>query len=370
MTLAHFINDSYGQYLAILLPVLAVSLGFGVGQASIIITAFTITSSIIQPLLGHFADRHTTRYVSVAGLMATAVGASLLGVSPNFALLAGLAIIAGVGTAAYHPQAAAMVVAVAGRRKATLMSVYLVGGSIGFALSPKIVNQIATIDLRATPLLMVPGLAVALALAAFAPRDWTPSGVHGERTPLWRVLYNHRRVLALLLGVVILRSWTQLGVSTFLPFYYKEQGFDLGQAANVLTVFGLTGAFGGLVGGFLADRLSQKLVIVGSLVAAGPLLLLLPHVDGIALYAVAALSGILLLSSWNVLTVKGQVLLSKNVAMASGLMLGFSIGVGGLGAIPMGYVGEQVGILPVMVFTALLAPLAGLLSLLLPDANA
>src|SRR5262245_66283964 len=68
MTLAHFVNDSYGLYLHTLLPLLAVSLGFAEGRGAIIVTAYTITSSIIQPLLGHFADRHTTRLISVLGL--------------------------------------------------------------------------------------------------------------------------------------------------------------------------------------------------------------------------------------------------------------------------------------------------------------
>lgn len=367
MTLAHFVNDSYGQYLAILLPLLAAGLGLGLGQASIIVTAYTITSAIIQPLLGHFADRHTTRFISVIGLAATAVGGALLGISPSFIVLILLAVLAGLGTATYHPQAAAMVVAVAGSRKATMMSIYLVGGSVGFAIGPKVVDQVARANLHATPLLMIPGLLMAVALAFFLPRNWAPSGLSGEMPPLRRVLYEHRRVLALLLGVVILRSWTQQGVSTFLPFYYKHHGFSPDRAANVLTVFSLTGAFGGLIGGFLADRFSQKPVIVVSLLAAGPLLVALPHLDGPALYCVAALSGVLLLSSWNVLTVKGQALLSKNVGMASGLMLGFSIGLGGLGAIPMGYVADHTGLLPILVFTALLAPVAGLLAIALPD---
>jgi len=367
MTLAHFVNDSYGQYLPILLPLLAVSLNFSVGRAGIIVTAYTITSSIIQPLLGHFADRHTTRLISVLGLATTAIGGALLGIAPSFVMLVLFAIIAGLGTATYHPQAAAMVVAVAGRRKTTMMSVYLVGGSIGFALGPKVVSVVASANLHATPLLAIPGLAMAVILAFFAPKNWSPSGMHGEMPSLWRVLVHHRKVLLLLLAVVVLRSWTQQGISTFLPFYYKHLGLPSSRAANVLTVFGLTGAFGGLAGGFLADRFSQKPVIVVSLFLAGPLLLLLPHVEGAMLYVIAGASGVLLLSSWNVLTVKGQTLLSKNVGMASGLMLGFSIGLGGLGTIPMGYIADHTGVLPILVFCALLTPVAGGLALHLPD---
>ncbi|MGI8553036.1 MAG: MFS transporter [Dehalococcoidia bacterium] len=369
MTAAHFVNDTYGQYLPILLPLLAASLGFSLGLATVVVTAYTITSSIIQPYLGHVADRYATRLISVLGLITTAVGASLLGISPSFLVLILFAILAGIGTATYHPQAAAMVVAVAGKRKATMMSVYLVGGSVGFALGPLIVARVAHWSLHATPFLMIPGILMAIVLYFYAPLNWAPGGsVPGQSGPsLWGVLLEHRRVLILLLGVVVLRSWTQQGFSTFLPFYYKHQGFAAGHAAIVLSVLGLTGAFGGLLGGFLADRFSQKPVIVISLLLAGPLLVALPHLTGAILYIDAGLAGILLLSSWNVLTVKGQQLLSKNVGMASGLMLGFSIGLGGLGVIPMGIIADRVGTLPILTFLALLAPAAGLLALTLPE---
>lgn len=369
MTLAHFANDTYGQYLPILLPLLAASLGFSLSLATLAITAYTITSSIIQPYLGHIADRYATRLISVLGMVGSAVGASLLGVAPSFFVLILLAIVAGVGTASYHPQAAAMVVAVSGRRKATMMSIYLVGGSVGFALGPLLVARVAHVSLHATPLLMLPGIAMAVALYAFAPRDWAPVGAaRGSTGPsLFRVLRQHQRVLLLLLGVVVLRSWTQQGISTFLPFYYRHLGYAAGHAATVLSIFGLTGAFGGLLGGYLADRFAQRPVIVLSLLLAGPLLVAMPYLDGAELYMDAALAGILLLSSWNVLTVKGQQLLSKNVGMASGLMLGFSIGLGGLGVVPMGIVADHIGTLPVLIALGVLAPLAGLLALTLPD---
>jgi FSR family fosmidomycin resistance protein-like MFS transporter len=369
MTAAHFVNDTYGQYLPILLPLLAASIGFSLGLATIVVTAYTITSSIVQPYLGHIADRHATRLISVVGMMASAIGASLLGVSPSLIVLILFAVVAGLGTASYHPQAAAMVVAVSGKRKATMMSIYLVGGSVGFALGPLIVARVAHASLHATPVLMIPGLLMAVALYFFAPTNWSPRAAAGSAAgpSLGAVLWEHRRVLALLLGVVVLRSWTQQGISTFLPFYYKHLGHTAGYAAAVLSVFGLTGAFGGLLGGFLADRFSQRPVIVISLLLAGPLLVALPHLSGWLLYADAGLSGVLLLSSWNVLTVKGQQLLNKNVGMASGLMLGFSIGLGGLGVIPMGIVGDRIGTLPILTFLGLLAPVAGVIALALPE---
>jgi len=367
MTLAHFVNDSYAQYLAILLPILAVLLGFSLALAAVVVTAYTITSSIIQPYLGHIADRHATRLISVLGMIAVAVGASLLGVAPSFAALLLLAVLSGVGTAAYHPQAAAMVVALSGERRATTMSTYLVGGSLGLALGPIAVARVAHWNLHATPLLMLPGIAMAIVVYFTVPKDWAPKPSAGTvSASLWQVLWQHRRVLGILLGVVILRSWTQQGLLTFLPFLYHAQGFAPGHAAAVLAAFGVTGSVGGLLGGYLADKFSQRPVIVLSLLLAGPLLVALPRLGGAAAYGVAAMSGILLLASWNVLTVMGQQILHRNVGMASGLMLGFSIGLGGLGVIPMGIIADHVGTLPILTALGLLAPAAGLLALILP----
>src|SRR5687768_3989235 len=110
MTFAHFVNDSYGNYIANLLPLLTVKLDFDKGLAGVLVAAYSITSSVIQPALGYLADRLATRMLSVVGLLASAVGAVLMGVAPHYVVLLALAIVSGLGTASYHPQAAAMVV--------------------------------------------------------------------------------------------------------------------------------------------------------------------------------------------------------------------------------------------------------------------
>lgn len=371
LSLAHAVNDSYSQYLQILLPLLAASIGFDLGRAGIIVTIYTFTSAIIQPVLGHIADRYGTRLISVAGLCATAVGASLMGLAPNLAVLGLLAALAGLGTATYHPQASAMIPAISGHRKAALMSIYLAAGNIGVAVGPEIVSAVARRNLHATPVLMLPGLAMAVVLVLAAPRNWNPTLAAGIKPPpLLSVLRRYRGVLLLLLSVILLRSTTQQAFITFLPFLYKQRGHGSGYAANILTTFGLVGAFGSLLGGFAAERLGQKRVIIGSLVLSGPALFALAFASGAVAYIFAALGGALLLSSWNVLAVKGQLMLARNLGMASGLMLGFSIGAGGIMTIPLGAIADRTGIVPVLVACAALAPLAGVLARALPEEQA
>jgi FSR family fosmidomycin resistance protein-like MFS transporter len=369
MTAAHLVNDSYGNYISNLLPLLTAKLAFGEGLAGVLVAAYSITSSVIQPALGYAADRLATRMLSVVGIIAAAVGAVLMGMAPHYAALLLLAIVSGVGTAAYHPQAAAMVVSVAGNRRATMMSVYLLGGNLGLAAGGALAVWVALhVGWSALVLLAVPGLLMAMLVYLAAPRDWSPSA--GEGGPsLGQVIRDNGRVLTRLLAVVSIRSWGHTGLMAFLPLYLvNEQGMPKDTASLLVTTVLLTGAFGGVMGGYVADNwVSRRTVIVVSLFLAGAFGYLMLEADGAWRWIFAILTGLNLLGSFSVLTVKGQELLPHNVGLTSGFMLGLTIGLGGLFTTPLGFAAERVGLSPVLHVVVFLPPLAGLLALLLPE---
>jgi FSR family fosmidomycin resistance protein-like MFS transporter len=370
MTLAHFVNDSYGNYIAVLLPLLRPELGFSLGLAGVLVASYQITSSIVQPALGYVADRFATRVISVFGTMAAAIGASLMGLAPHYVFLLMLAVVSGLGTAAYHPQAAAMVVNVAGRRRATMMSLYLMGGNLGFAVGPALaVWVVERLGWHGMPLLAVPGLLMGGVIYVAAPRNWSPNAGRGGPS-LLEVIRRNRVILGRLLAVVGVRSWGQMGLMAFLPtFLVEDKGFTEGAAAVLVMVLLFTGAFGGVIGGWIADNrwASRRTVIVVSLALSGAFGLAMLSVDGALLYVFAVLTGLTLLGSFSVLTVKGQEVLPGNVGLASGFMLGLTIGLGGLGTLPLGFAAEQFGLSAVVYFAALLPPLAALLALRLPE---
>jgi MFS transporter, FSR family, fosmidomycin resistance protein len=368
MTLAHGLNDSYGNYVGILIPLLRHDLGLSYALAGAIITANSITSGIIQPLFGYMADKWATRLMSVVGIVLSAVGASMLGLAPHYAVLIGLAALNGLGTAVYHPQAAAMVVAVAGDRKATMMSLYLMGGNIGFALGPLIATWLATgRGLHSTWVAVFPGLIGALFVFRFAPRDWSPATV--DRGPsLWLVIKQNRAVLSRLLAVIATRSWAHSSLLAFLPLYLQELGVVSRDRAVLVTLITFAGAFGGLLGGYVADRwFSRRLVIVGSLLLSTVCIALLLHSDGWLRFLWASLTGATLLGSFSVLTVKGQEVMPRNVGLASGIMLGLTISLGGLFVLPMGVLADFVGVDTVIHIAVILPPIAALLALALPE---
>lgn len=362
----HFTNDLYGNMMPILMPLLTAQLGFSLSAAALLFTIYSFTSSVVQPYLGHLADRSGAVWISAAGCCLAAIGGALVGIAPHYAVLVLLAIVGGIGTAAYHPQAAAMVISFAGSRRATVMSLYLLAGSIGFALGPLIITAVATgWGLAWTPILLLPGLAVGGLLYAFAPRNWNPHGAKG--LSLRQVIAANRQILGLLVSIVTVRSIAQTGLTFFLPFYFEREGLPATAYATIIAAFLFIGAFGGVLGAYISDHwLPRRTVIIVELALSSIFMLLMIFSSGILIWIAAALAGITLLGSWPLLTVKGQELMPANIGMASGLMLGLSIGLGGITIAPLGAIAEVVGVAPVLVGLSLLPPVAALLVARLP----
>src|SRR5207253_6085500 len=150
---------------------------------------------------------------------------------------------------------------------------------------------------------------------------------------------------------------------SFLPLYAVARGADVITSSRLLTSFLLAGAIGGLAGGWLADRFGRDRVIVASLLAAAPFCALLATQTAVgpAFWMAATVSGLLLNGSFVVLAVRGQESMPGNLGMVSGLMLGLSIGLGGLAVAPMGLIAERSGIGPVFVVAGGLAHVGALL---------
>ncbi|HET6318560.1 MAG TPA: MFS transporter, partial [Chloroflexota bacterium] len=174
------------------------------------------------------------------------------------------------------------------------------------------------------------------------------------------------------ISVVALRSWASTALVTFLPTLATERGAVPAEAATVLTVFLMAGAIGGFAGGWAADRLGRDQVVIGSLLLSVPfsvLLALLPAF-GPLFWVAAALSGFFLNGSWISLTVRGQESVPGSIAMMSGLMLGLSIGLGGLAVTPIGVVAETYGLGMVIALVACLPLLGAVLMRFLPRSGA
>jgi FSR family fosmidomycin resistance protein-like MFS transporter len=355
LSLGHAVNDSYAYVLQASMPAIIVSLGLTLGLAGILVSLYQLTSSLIQPVVGYAADRSAVRWPAWAGVILSGVAIGMLGLASNYLVLVALLLIAGTGTSIFHPVSAAMAGAAApARARGRWLGLYVTAGNFGLALGPLAFGiLIAAFGLRGTWPIMLPALLVAALVALTAPRRSTPAR---KMPSLRETLRRHGRLLSSLIVVVGLRAWTAAATVTFIPLLAGQRGLSVDQGAKVLAVYLIAGACGGLVGGFAADRWGRDRVIITSLLLSVPcgLFMALTSDDGFWFVASAAASGFLLNGSFVVLTIRGQESLPGSVGMVSGIMLGLSVGIGGVLFTPLAIVGQWFGVPVAAAIAALL----------------
>lgn len=276
LSIAHMLNDLYSNYLPQMFPFLLVlTPGFTATRATILVSAFSFTSSMIQPLFGYFLDRKGKRWLVHVGTLWMAIMLSLTGWVENYWLMVLLASLAGLGTAAFHPQASTMVNILSNEHKAVMLSIFVAFGNIGFALGPLLlVPLFEAYGLHATAITVVPGILVAVLLYYFAPHNVIATGSIPEFSAVLQSLKSSTRELVAIIGVIAIRSLSYAGMLAILPLYFKSQNMSNIAASHLLTLMLFAGAVGGLLGGVLSDYYGRKQLIIGSLVLSTPLFLL------------------------------------------------------------------------------------------------
>lgn len=377
LSLGHLVTDIAQGAVPLLLPYLKASLDLSYTAVGIVVLSSNLSSSIIQPVFGYASDRYRLLWLLPVGCLLSAIGIAAIGWVPNYGLLLFVIWLSGLGVAGYHPEASKTAHFLSSHRKATAMAIFAVGGNLGFGLGPVLAGILYFYaGLKGTAGLLFPGAAMAVILFLLLPR--IRNVLENENAKRAKALPNspssgqvdspaQTGSLILLLIVVIMRSWVHVGLMTYIPLYFMEHlGVSEVYASTMLSVFLIAGAVGTLLGGPMADLLGPKTMINFSMGAMVPLIYLLFHSQGIWAIVFSALAGMILISTFGITTVFGQYLLPNSVGLASGLMLGFAIGTGGLGATLLGVVADNFG-LPMTITIIGLLPAVGLvLSSLLP----
>lgn len=374
LSLGHMVNDCYSNVIPPLLPLLQQTYGLSYALSGFIMTVYTITSSVIQPVFGYIADRHGRRWLIafsvlwISFFMSLVGVVSYLGLDDKSAYLVILVIVglAGFGSSAYHPQASSMVPRISGSRKGVGMSIFSAGGNLGYAIMPLLAVPVVQLwGLGGTVVLFVPGLLAAVLLQRYAP-EAPQSKVKPSLRDLWADIRAVWKPLSVITGIVCTRAWLFFGLITFLPLYLAAQGEPPETAGLHLFIILLFGAIGTLLGGWASDRYGRKFVIALSLILTGPLVFLALSTSGILGWALMALAGLALLASFSPAVLFAQGLIPRKQGMASGIILGFAIGIGGLGVSVTGAIADAYGI-GTGTYSLIALPVVGfLLTLLLP----
>ena len=366
MASTHFLVDGYGNALTPLLPLLITNLKLSLAGAGTLQMCFQLANSVAQLGFGHIADRSNPRILLVGGPLLAVAMLPLIGLAPTAWVLAAVLIIGGLGGAAFHPPAAALVHKYAGQHRGFAMSFHITSGTLGQAMAPLLFAPfVQRFGLRATPWLILPGLAVlgGVLLRRVPPVERPHESAAGGGL---RSLRKYARPLSLLYVIVVLRTLTAVSFSTFVPVMLTRRGWSIAQAGTAASIYLCAVGAGGFFGGPLADRFGARRVIILSLMSAVPFLALAPLFSGWWVVATIAAGGFLLQSTLPVNVTFAQTIAPISAATVSSLMMGFAWGMGGLAAPFVGMTADRIGIERTLMLMSVMPVVAAALALPLP----
>ncbi|HYA15114.1 MAG TPA: MFS transporter [Syntrophales bacterium] len=365
LSLGHLVTDIYQGALPAILPFIKDNLSLSYTMTGVILMAANFTSSLIQPLFGFISDKQEKALLLPIGCLCAGIGFSLLSLPASYIFVLMLVVISGFGIASYHPEGYKTAHFFTGEKRVTGMAIFSVGGNLGFALGPIIsIYIIKYMGFSSLPFIIVPAILFATIIILFW-RDISPTGVKTDVTVRKEVASERPQgvylSLTIVIAIVIMRSWTQMGLMTYIPFYYINhlKGDPL-YAGKLLSVFLLGGVLGTLGGAPLADRWGHKLYLTTSMFLTTLVLPLIFITEGDMLFIVLGLLGMICISTFSVTVVMAQQLLPKNLGIASGLMVGFAIGAGGICVTLLGVVADRYGV-PFALKSIMIIPLIGLM---------
>jgi FSR family fosmidomycin resistance protein-like MFS transporter len=361
-TAGHVVDDIYMNTLPPFLPVLIAGSGLSFTAAGMLVTFFTITSSVSQPFLGFAIDRYRIRWIGALGLIWAGVLFGLMGLVRGYLPLMILATLAGIGPAMFHPHALSAVSGIATGAKGRVMSVFIIGGNIGFAIGPVLIGALTTsLGQGGMCLMVVPGTLMGLLIWKLSPR--LGGGLQREFHPL---RMHDIRPTVVLVSVAILRSWVYFSVLSYLPSYFVSLGSSVLRSNSLLSLMLLAGVAGQFTGGTLSDRFGRKEVTMGSLFLAAPLLYIFLHTSGPAAIAFLLLFGFSVMASFSVTMVMMHEIMHRHIGMASGIMIGFALGIGGLGVMITGLLADGFGLQTALNVLVIGLVAAGILTRFIP----
>ena len=367
LTSAHLFNDFYAGFLMPLLSYFQSHLHLTITQVSILPTILAVFGSILQPLFGFLGDRFNKKLFVVSGVLCSALFLSCIGLAPNFTLLILMLVIGASGVAAFHPNAAATVARLTQNKSTFTMSIFLMVGCIGLAGAPFIITSIATSGgFSKLWMLSLPGVILALILV----KTLTIDHENKSSTKLsdFKILFARKsRPLWIMFLIMFIRSLVITSFMSFMSILFTAKGLTMHRSGIAISTFLICGSVGGLIGGYLADKISRKIIIACSSIIACPLLLWFLKADGNFAMILLGLSGMVILaaSAVNVLIV--QRLCPDMAGSIAGISMGFVWGSAGLMLPVVGYIADHYSMETSLRIAAYMLPIAGMLVLILPN---
>ena len=372
--ISHFLNDMIQSIIPSIYPILKDKFDFSFAQIGIITLIFQMTSSILQPFTGLYADKHPRPYALSIGMCFTLVGLLVLAFGENYLLILLSVSVVGLGSSIFHPTASRVAQLASGGKKSLAQSIFQVGGNGGSALGPLLAAAIIlpfgqhSISFFALAALLAAIIMVRLgswykARMVYATKH--PQKTVGINTNISkRAKYG---ALAILIMLIFSKYFYTSCITSYFTFFLIDKfGISVGASQLCLFVFLAAFAIGTVAGGLLGDKFGRKYVIWFSILGSAPFALIMPYANFAWTIVCTFLSGLIIASAFSSIVVYATDLMPDKVGLIAGIFFGLMFGLGGLGSAFFGWLADKTSIEFIFQVSSYL-PLLGIIAGFLPN---
>ena len=372
--ISHFLNDMRQSIIPSIYPILKEKFQFSFAQIGLITLVFQMTSSILQPFTGLYADKHPRPYALSVGMCFTLLGLLALAFANHFLLILLAVSVVGLGSSIFHPTASRATQMASGGRKSFAQSIFQVGGNGGSALGPLLAALIILpFGQHAIAWFALAALLAALIMVRLG--TWYKARIqyvvkHPQK-PVGLNTHISRRAKygALIILILLVFSkyfYTSCITSYFTFFLIDKFGVSVKASQLFLFVFLAAFAIGTVAGGMLGDKFGRKYVIWFSILGAAPFSLAMPYLNLPLTIVCTFMAGLIIASAFSSIVVYATDLMPDKIGMISGVFFGLMFGLGGLGSAFFGWLADKTSIEFIFKVSAYL-PLLGIIAGFLPN---
>ena len=372
--ISHFLNDMIQSIIPSIYPILKAKFGFSFAQIGLITLVFQMTSSILQPFTGLYADKHPRPYALSIGMCFTLTGLLVLAFAEYYwAILIAVSIV-GFGSSVFHPTASRVTQLASGGKKSLAQSIFQVGGNGGSALGPllaaMIVLPFGQHSISCFALAALLAALIMIRLGAWYKVRLQYVVKHPQKTPGLNTHISKRAkygALAILILLVFSKYFYTSCITSYFTFFLIDK-FGVSVKASQLFLFVFLAAFaiGTVAGGMLGDKFGRKYVIWFSILGAAPFALAMPYVNLTWTIICCFLSGLIIASAFSSIVVYATDLMPDKIGMIAGIFFGLMFGLGGLGSAFFGWLADKTSVEFIFQVSAFL-PLLGIIAGFLPN---
>ena len=373
ISFSHFLNDMMQSLILAVYPMLKADFHLSFVQIGLITLSFQVTASLLQPIIGTYTDKHPKPFSLVFGMASTLSGVLMLAFAGSYPFLLIAAMLVGMGSSVFHPEAARVSRIASGGQFGLAQSVFQVGGNTGAAIGPLLaawiviprgqisISWFSPATFLAMIVLLQVGFWYSGRISSFRKAQ---QEVHPEKQLSRKKIIS---TVIILLVLVFSKNFYLSSISTFYMFFlFHKFSITTQFAQYMLFLFLFSVAAGSLIGGPIGDRIGRKRVIWFSILGVTPFTMILPYANLFWTGALTVLIGLILASAFPAILVFAQELIPGKFGMISGLFYGFSFGIAGIGAAVLGILADHWGIDTIYHICAFL-PLLGFLAIFLPN---